>query len=171
MNCAWNFYLPVMTLYLYSHEIIQIDDILICNHPRSALKDDTFLLDGEPYPEFDEDFDRNLFDINFTTEFRQKTPVGISDIDQITHDSKITPLDFNCFRVLGKGSFGTVVLSRKKSIPSQIYAIKILNKANLFRRNQVFHTITERNVLAKLNHPFIIKYTIKFCINESNIEF
>jgi len=75
--------------------------------------------------------------------------------------TKISLEDFELVRVIGKGSFGKVTLVRKKS-DSRLYAMKVLAKQNIIKRKQVEHTRTERNVLGKLNHPFIVKLHYAF---------
>jgi len=63
--------------------------------------------------------------------------------------------DFALLRVVGKGSFGKVLQVRKKNT-TEIYAMKILKKEHIYKRNQVEHTKTERRVLERITHPFII---------------
>nr|CCA19200.1 protein kinase putative [Albugo laibachii Nc14] len=63
--------------------------------------------------------------------------------------------DFDVLRMIGKGSFGKVLLIRKKQT-LQLYAVKILDKSFLMRKQQVEHTKTERRVLASITHPFIV---------------
>ena len=48
--------------------------------------------------------------------------------------------------VIGKGSYGKVMLVKKKD-SGQLYALKVLKKAEIIRRNQVEHTMTERRIL------------------------
>ncbi len=74
---------------------------------------------------------------------------------------KVSVEDFELVRVIGKGSFGKVTLVRKKS-DTKLYAMKVLAKQNIIKRKQVEHTKTERNVLGKLNHPFIVKLHYAF---------
>lgn len=50
--------------------------------------------------------------------------------------SKVTVEDFDLLKVLGKGSFGKVMMVRKKDT-KKIYAMKTLRKAALIKRNQV----------------------------------
>jgi serine/threonine protein kinase len=68
---------------------------------------------------------------------------------------KTTLDDFELLKVIGKGSYGKVTLVRKKE-GKRLFAMKSLNKSNVKRRNQVEHTRTERRVLGRAKHPFIV---------------
>lgn len=68
---------------------------------------------------------------------------------------KTTLDDFELLKVIGKGSYGKVTLVRKKD-SKKLFAMKSLNKSNVKRRNQVEHTRTERRVLGRAKHPFIV---------------
>ena len=57
-------------------------------------------------------------------------------------------------KVLGKGTFGKVVLSREKGT-GKLYAMKILKKNLIIQKDEVAHTITENRVLKKTKHPFL----------------
>ncbi|EED92955.1 predicted protein, partial [Thalassiosira pseudonana CCMP1335] len=67
-------------------------------------------------------------------------------------------------RVLGRGSFGRVVLVQKRYGHGHgaLYAMKILRKSHLVRRRQIERTKTERKVLSVLDHPFIMKLYYAF---------
>mmetsp|Transcript_12734 Transcript_12734/g.16737 ORF Transcript_12734/g.16737 Transcript_12734/m.16737 type:complete len:627 (-) Transcript_12734:402-2282(-) len=68
---------------------------------------------------------------------------------------------FKIIKVIGKGSFGKVFLAREKKT-RQLYALKVLRKDNIVKRNQVEHTKTERNVLGYVKHPFIVGLNMAF---------
>lgn len=74
---------------------------------------------------------------------------------------KVSLDDFELIRVIGKGSFGKVTLVRKKR-DTKLYAMKVLSKPNIVRRNQVEHTRTERRILGTISHPFIVKLHYAF---------
>ena len=60
--------------------------------------------------------------------------------------SKVTPDDFNLIKVIGRGSFGKVMLVTLKGEEDKVYAMKILQKQAIIERNQVEHTLAEREV-------------------------
>ncbi|KAH6587813.1 hypothetical protein BASA50_011115 [Batrachochytrium salamandrivorans] len=63
--------------------------------------------------------------------------------------------DFELLKVLGKGSFGKVLQVRKKDT-GRIYAMKVLVKKDIVERQEVQHTLSERNVLIQASHPFLV---------------
>ncbi|GBG23950.1 Protein kinase, putative [Hondaea fermentalgiana] len=69
--------------------------------------------------------------------------------------------DFEMVRVLGKGSFGKVLLCKKRDT-GKLYAIKVLKKQHVVKRRQVVHTKTERSVLGLVDHPFVVKLHYAF---------
>jgi len=74
----------------------------------------------------------------------------------------ITLEDFEYLKVLGKGTFGKVILCREKST-SHLYAIKILKKSVIIQKDEVAHTLTENRVLQRTKHPFLthLKYSFQ----------
>lgn len=54
--------------------------------------------------------------------------------------------DFQMLSVIGKGSYGKVLLVKKKD-SGELFALKVLKKSEILRRNQVEHTKTERRIL------------------------
>merc|ERR1740117_2122988 len=68
---------------------------------------------------------------------------------------------FKMIKVIGKGSFGKVFLV-KEIKTSQMFALKVLKKDNIIKRNQVEHTKTERSVLGYVKHPFIVGMNMAF---------
>lgn len=63
--------------------------------------------------------------------------------------------DFEFLKVLGKGTFGKVILCREKGT-GLLYAIKVLKKETIIEKGEVTHTLTENRVLRNTKHPFLI---------------
>ncbi|XP_017669218.1 ribosomal protein S6 kinase alpha-2 isoform X4 [Chiroxiphia lanceolata] len=76
---------------------------------------------------------------------------------------KADPSQFELLKVLGQGSYGKVFLVRKikGSDAGQLYAMKVLKKATLKVRDRV-RSKMERDILAEVNHPFIVKLHYAF---------
>lgn len=74
---------------------------------------------------------------------------------------KVTLENFEFLKVLGKGTFGKVILCREKGT-GHLYAIKILKKDVIIQKDEVAHTLTENRVLRTTNHPFLISLKYSF---------
>jgi serine/threonine protein kinase len=68
--------------------------------------------------------------------------------------SQLSLNDFEMLKVLGKGTFGKVMLARDKR-SSDLVAIKILKKEVIMAKDEVTHTLTENAVLQSTQHPFL----------------
>uniref|UniRef100_A0A8C2ZRN2 non-specific serine/threonine protein kinase n=1 Tax=Cyclopterus lumpus TaxID=8103 RepID=A0A8C2ZRN2_CYCLU len=75
---------------------------------------------------------------------------------------KVTMNDFDYLKLLGKGTFGKVILVREKA-SGTYYAMKILKKEVIIAKDEVAHTLTESRVLKNTRHPFLtsLKYSFQ----------
>jgi protein-serine/threonine kinase len=80
--------------------------------------------------------------------------------------NKITLQDFQVIKTLGKGSFGKVLLVKSTIEEGKYYAMKVLKKSMLKQKKQIDHTKTEREILEKIKHPFIVRLYFAFQTNE-----
>ncbi|KAK6753347.1 hypothetical protein RB195_012753 [Necator americanus] len=87
--------------------------------------------------------------------------MSIADTSDAAKRDKITMDDFDFLKVLGKGTFGKVILCKEKRT-SKLYAIKILKKEVIIAREEVAHTLTENRVLQRCKHPFLTQLTYSF---------
>lgn len=86
--------------------------------------------------------------------FRKNGSKDASETQRISLD------DFEIIRVLGKGSFGKVLLVIRKK-DNQIFAMKVLKKSGMTERNRR-HAEAERAILASTSHPFISSLRFAF---------
>ena len=94
-------------------------------------------------------------------------PTTMNELIQNPDDNplgiKLTFHDFIKLKVLGKGSFGEVLLVKLKA-NNKYYAMKILIKKQVKLRHQEAHTKAERDLMVKINCPFIVN--IKFAFQD-----
>eukprot|EP00299_Pterocystis_sp_00344_P001055 c1072_g1_i1.p1 GENE.c1072_g1_i1~~c1072_g1_i1.p1 ORF type:complete len:497 (-),score=124.33 c1072_g1_i1:87-1532(-) len=82
-------------------------------------------------------------------------------IELPTGKDRVGLQDFDLKAVLGKGSFGKVMLVCNKAT-QEVFAMKVLRKEAIIAGNQVQHTKAERNILQEVDNPFIVKLHYAF---------
>jgi vacuolar-type H+-ATPase subunit H len=76
---------------------------------------------------------------------------------------KVVPsiADFEFLKPISRGAFGKVYLARKKNT-GDLFAIKIMRKDDVLRKNMVTHVMAERRALALSNTPYVVKLYYAF---------
>ncbi|MCJ1395541.1 serine/threonine protein kinase, AGC [Xylographa bjoerkii] len=68
---------------------------------------------------------------------------------------EVGPSSFDKIKLIGKGDVGKVYLVREKK-SSRLYAMKVLSKKEMIKRNKIKRALAEQEILATSNHPFIV---------------
>ena len=74
---------------------------------------------------------------------------------------KKTPNDFIFGKVIGEGSYSTVYLAKEVETGTE-FAIKVLEKRHIMREKKSQYVMREKEILMKMNHPFIIRLFYTF---------
>ncbi|CAG2219522.1 SGK3 [Mytilus edulis] len=99
-----------------------------------------------------EPVDTDTFEDSEAMNGKDNNPVNLGPSEK----TSVKPSDFEFLKVIGKGSFGKVLLARHKN-ESKMFAIKVLQKQAIMKRNEVKHIMSERNVLLKnIKHPVLV---------------
>eukprot|EP00891_Asterochloris_glomerata_P002182 jgi/Astpho2/2182/e_gw1.00040.212.1_t len=69
--------------------------------------------------------------------------------------------DFEILKPISRGAFGRVYLAKKRAT-GDLFAIKVMRKADLIRKNMAESVKNERNILAMANNPFVIRFYYSF---------
>ncbi|XP_021893865.1 serine/threonine-protein kinase AtPK2/AtPK19-like [Carica papaya] len=78
-----------------------------------------------------------------------------------TKTSAVSIENFEVLKVVGQGAFGKVYQVRKKGT-SEIYAMKVMRKDRIMEKNHAGYMIAERDILTKIDHPFIVQLKFSF---------
>lgn len=73
------------------------------------------------------------------------------------NDRKIS--DYDLQRIIGTGTFGKVFLAMLDGKP---WAVKVLRKRKIIELNQIDHIKNEKELLASIQHPFIVNLIESF---------
>ncbi|KAF2255599.1 serine/threonine-protein kinase cot-1 [Trematosphaeria pertusa] len=75
--------------------------------------------------------------------------------------TKERPENFSTLKIIGKGAFGEVKLVQRKN-DGKIYALKSLVKSEMFKKDQLAHVRSERDILAESDSPWVVKLHTTF---------
>ncbi|KAG2193067.1 hypothetical protein INT46_003593, partial [Mucor plumbeus] len=78
---------------------------------------------------------------------------------------QVGPTDFEKVRLLGKGDVGRVYLVKHKET-KKLYALKVLSKKEMIKRNKIKRAMAEQAILSSANHPFIVPLYHSFQSNQ-----
>ncbi|KAK4967034.1 serine/threonine protein kinase, AGC [Elasticomyces elasticus] len=68
---------------------------------------------------------------------------------------EVGPGSFDKIKLIGKGDVGKVYLVREKK-STRLFAMKVLSKKEMIKRNKIKRALAEQEILATSNHPFIV---------------
>ena len=73
----------------------------------------------------------------------------------------IGPQHFDLLKLIGEGAFGKVIMVRNR-LNKEMYAMKVIRKRLLKKRNNQAYMKSERDILTKIDHPFIVQLWFAF---------
>ncbi|OWM81613.1 serine/threonine-protein kinase AtPK2/AtPK19-like [Punica granatum] len=92
----------------------------------------------------------------------EENEVSVEAIEGISGDAQSVGIeDFEVLKVVGQGAFGKVYQVRKKGT-SEIYAMKVMRKDKIMEKNHAEYMKAERDILTKIDHPFIVQLRYSF---------
>ncbi|KAG1338935.1 putative Serine/threonine-protein kinase AtPK2/AtPK19 [Cocos nucifera] len=93
---------------------------------------------------------------------REPSICSVEKHDAISEKSEGVGLDdFEVMKVVGQGAFGKVFQVKKKGT-SEIYAMKVMRKDKIMEKNHAEYMKAERDILTKIDHPFIVQLRYSF---------
>ncbi|XP_047172225.1 probable serine/threonine protein kinase IREH1 isoform X1 [Vigna umbellata] len=74
--------------------------------------------------------------------------------------------DFEIIKPISRGAFGRVFLAKKRTT-GDLFAIKVLKKADMIRKNAVESILAERDILITVRNPFVVRFFYSFTCREN----
>ncbi|KAF6166614.1 hypothetical protein GIB67_005476 [Kingdonia uniflora] len=74
--------------------------------------------------------------------------------------------DFEIIKPISRGAFGKVFLARKR-ITGDLFAIKVLKKLDMIRKNDMERILAERNILITVRNPFVVRFFYSFTCRDN----
>ncbi|WCJ35156.1 Protein kinase superfamily protein [Euphorbia peplus] len=83
-----------------------------------------------------------------------------------SHKDRTSIDDFEIIKPISRGAYGKVFLARKR-ITGDLFAIKVLKKLDMLRKNDVQRILAERNILIAVRNPFVVRFFYSFTCREN----
>ncbi|KAJ0966313.1 hypothetical protein J5N97_027451 [Dioscorea zingiberensis] len=95
-------------------------------------------------------------------------------VSQCTNSAPFHPLhkertsidDFEIIKPISRGAFGRVFLARKRTT-GDLFAIKVLKKLDMLRKNDIERILAERNILITVRNPFVVRFFYSFASRDN----
>ncbi|XP_068641259.1 probable serine/threonine protein kinase IRE isoform X2 [Aristolochia californica] len=82
------------------------------------------------------------------------------------HKDRTSIQDFEIIKPISRGASGRVFLARKR-VTGDLFAIKVLRKADMIRKNAVENILAERDILISARNPFVVRFFYSFTCREN----
>ncbi|KAG7941678.1 hypothetical protein I3843_16G056600 [Carya illinoinensis] len=82
------------------------------------------------------------------------------------HKERISIDDFEIIKPISRGAFGKVFLARKRTT-GDFFAIKVLKKLDMIRKNDIERILAERNILITVRNPFVVRFFYSFTCRDN----
>ncbi|CAH9059740.1 unnamed protein product [Cuscuta epithymum] len=123
--------------------------VLLCGHIEEE-KGDSPTSAADEESSVDEDTIRSL----------RASPIRQSSKDRTSIE------DFEIIRPISRGTFGRVFLAKKRAT-GDLFAIKVLRKADMIRKNAVENILAERDILISVRNPFVVRFFYSFTCRDN----
>ncbi|XP_009408996.2 probable serine/threonine protein kinase IREH1 [Musa acuminata AAA Group] len=107
----------------------------------------------------------------------EATSAMMDEEDDVVHSLQASPVhpttkdrtsidDFEIIKPISRGAYGRVFLAKKRTT-GDLFAIKVLKKADMIRKNAVESILAERNILITVRNPFVVRFFYSFTSREN----
>jgi len=91
----------------------------------------------------------------------EKKLLEMEEKDAQDRRKKMSKDDFEMLTIIGRGAFGEVRVCRHKET-GNVFAMKVMKKSEMLKKNQVQHIRAERDVLTLADNPWVVRLQYSF---------
>lgn len=91
---------------------------------------------------------------------------AVSTPSNSLHKERTSIDDFEIIKPISRGAFGRVFLARKRTT-GDFFAIKVLKKLDMIRKNDADRILAERNILITVRNPFVVRFFYSFTCRDN----
>jgi protein-serine/threonine kinase len=102
---------------------------------------------NNPFSSSKMDLTKSFSAINLSDETRSRSKKRVP--------CPINDTDYDKIKLIGRGDVGKVYLVKQKS-NGKHYAMKVLSKADMIKRNKIKRVLAEQEILINVKHPFVV---------------
>ncbi|KAI9200017.1 hypothetical protein LWI28_001562 [Acer negundo] len=84
----------------------------------------------------------------------------------LSHKDRTSIDDFEIIKPISRGAYGKVFLARKRTT-GDLFAIKVLKKLDMIRKNDIERILAERNILITVRNPFVVRFFYSFTCRDN----
>ncbi|KAI3821064.1 hypothetical protein L1987_08620 [Smallanthus sonchifolius] len=106
-----------------------------------------------------EDANKRISDVGYPSLL--DTASQSSSVSTPSHKERTSIDDFEIIKPISKGAYGKVFLARKRTT-GDLFAIKMLKKMDILRKNDIERIVAERNILITVRNPFVVRFFYSF---------
>lgn len=92
---------------------------------------------------------------------------SIVQVEGNSEEEKVGLENFELLKLVGQGAFGKVYQVRKTG-SLEIFAMKVMRKDKIMEKNHAEYMKAERDILTKIDHPFIVQLRYSFQVIKSS---
>lgn len=108
-----------------------------------------------------EDANKRMSDVGYPLLDTASQSSSVSTPSHPLHKDRTSIDDFEIIKRISKGAYGKVFLARKRTT-GDLFAIKVLKKMDMLRKNDIERIVAERNILITVRNPFVVKFFYSF---------
>jgi serine/threonine protein kinase len=112
------------------------------------------------------DEDGPMMESSSVTMMSSRTTTTLNSSNANRFKDRTSIEDFEIIKPISRGAFGRVFLAKKR-VTGDLFAIKVLRKADMIRKNAVESILAERDILISARNPFVVRFFYSFTCREN----